>query len=128
MAQSKLWKAGTLCITIAANIAKTGVLEFDACFPDSVVGFIPGDLVLVEFVQAWLDFLQPMLEANAPQAAQKNINLEILRALPIPVPSIGLQRAFVDRVERVLSISRQQAAALNKATATFDTLLSRAFH
>ncbi len=128
LAQSKLWKAGTLCITIAANIAKTGVLEFDACFPDSVVGFIPGDLVLVEFVQAWLDFLQPMLEANAPQAAQKNINLEILRALPIPVPSIGLQRAFVDRVERVLSISRQQAAALNKATATFDTLLSRAFH
>lgn len=128
LAQSKLWKAGTLCITIAANIAKTGVLEFDACFPDSVVGFIPGDLVLVEFVQAWLGFLQPMLEANAPQAAQKNINLEILRALPIPVPSIGLQRAFVDRVERVLSISRQQAAALNKATATFDTLLSRAFH
>ena len=39
--QSKMWKAGTLCITIAANIAKTGILDFDACFPDSVVGFIP---------------------------------------------------------------------------------------
>lgn len=43
--QSKLWKAGTLCITIAANIAQTAILAFDACFPDSVVGFIPyGDV------------------------------------------------------------------------------------
>ena len=36
--QSKMWDKGTLCITIAANIAKTAILEFDACFPDSVVG------------------------------------------------------------------------------------------
>ena len=38
--QSKLWKKGTLCITIAANIAETAVLGFDACFPDSVIGFV----------------------------------------------------------------------------------------
>ena len=42
LAQSRLWQKGTLCITIAANIAKTGILTFDACFPDSVVGFLPG--------------------------------------------------------------------------------------
>ena len=65
LSQSRLWPAGTLCITIAANIAKTGVLEFDSCFPDSVVGFLPGDQVKNEYVQAWLSFLQPMLEANA---------------------------------------------------------------
>jgi type I restriction enzyme, S subunit len=38
LAQSKLWPEGTLCITIAANIAETGILTFPACFPDSVVG------------------------------------------------------------------------------------------
>lgn len=127
LAQSRLWSAGTLCITIAANIAKTGVLEFDACFPDSVVGFVPGDLVRVGFVQAWLGFLQPTLEANAPQAAQKNINLEILRALPIPIPPTDLQDAFVDRCERLVGISRQQAAALTSARAAFDALLANAF-
>src|SRR5690606_38147340 len=41
--QSKLWPAGTLCITIAANIANTGILTYDACFPDSVVGFVPNE-------------------------------------------------------------------------------------
>ena len=37
--QSKMWDKGTLCITIAANIAKTAILGIDACFPDSIVGF-----------------------------------------------------------------------------------------
>src|ERR1043165_927970 len=48
--QSKVWPAGTLCITIAANIAKTGILTYPACFPDSVVGFLPRDGVVTEYV------------------------------------------------------------------------------
>ena len=43
LAQSKLWPAGTLCITIAANIADTAILGLDACFPDSVLGFIANE-------------------------------------------------------------------------------------
>ena len=128
LAQSRLWRAGTLCITIAANIAKTGVLEFDSCFPDSVVGFIPGNRVRVGFVQAWLGFLQPTLEANAPQAAQKNINLEILRALPIPVPPTVLQDVFIERCERVISVQRQQQDATAAAQAAFSALLARSFN
>lgn len=127
LAQSKLWKAGTLCITIAANIAKTGVLMFDACFPDSVVGFLPGSTVRTNYVQAWPAFLQPTLEANAPQAAQKNINLEILRGIPIPVPPLDMQNEFEARVESIFSIQSQQAEATGKAQATFDALLSGVF-
>ena len=44
LAQSRMWPAGTLCITIAANIGKTAILTFPACFPDSIVGFIAGEL------------------------------------------------------------------------------------
>lgn len=127
LAQSKLWQAGTLCITIAANIAKTGVLEFDSCFPDSVVGFVPGDHVRVGYIQAWLSFLQPTLEANAPQAAQKNINLDILRNLPVPVPPIHLQDVFTERYDRVVSISRQQEEAEAVSQAMFDGLLADTF-
>jgi len=127
LAQSRLWKRGTLCITIAANIAKTGVLEFDACFPDSVVGFLPGEQVRTAYVQAWLGFLQPTLEANAPQAAQKNINLEILRNLPIPLPPLALQELFEQRCSDVISIQSQQSAAKAKAQATFNALLAQVF-
>lgn len=127
LAQSRLWPAGTLCITIAANIARTGVLGFDACFPDSVVGFAPSEAVTVDYIQQWLGFLQPTLERNAPQAAQKNINLDILRNLPVPVPPIALQRHFATKADAVRSIAIQQAAASAAAKSTFDSLLHRTF-
>lgn len=126
LAQSKLWPKGTLCITIAANIAKTGILEFDACFPDSVVGFLPDNGIRTEFVQAWLSFLQPTLEAIAPQAAQKNINLEILRKLPIPIPQLPLQEGFADRVNILRGILSQRDLSQGAGNTLFKALLAQA--
>lgn len=100
LAQSRMWPAGTLCITIAANIAKTGILTFDACFPDSVVGFT-ADAELTTYVRIWMSFLQRSLEAAAPQSAQKNINLAILRALLVPIPEQGQLRQFGQLIEAV---------------------------
>jgi len=40
LAQSRLWPAATVCITIAANIAESALLTYPVCFPDSVVGLI----------------------------------------------------------------------------------------
>lgn len=127
LAQSRLWPKGTLCITIAANIAKAGVLEFDACFPDSVVGFLHGKRITTGYVQAWLAFLQPTLEASAPQAAQKNINLEVLRNLLVPVPPLTLQHAYEDRCRSVQSIIGQARLALTTAQELFQSLLHQAF-
>ena len=70
-----MWDKGTLCITIAANIAKTAILEFDACFPDSVVGFIANERTNNIFVHYWFSFFQAILESQAPESAQKNIRI-----------------------------------------------------
>lgn len=94
LAQSRLWPAGTLCITIAANIAKTGILGFDACFPDSVVGFQAKNPAIITYIQCWMSFLQSHIEQMAPESAQKNINLEILRGLSVPVPSETVLKKF----------------------------------
>ena len=98
--QSKMWKAGTLCITIAANIAKTAILTFDACFPDSVVGFSANDKTNNIFIHYWFSFFQQILESQAPESAQKNINLQILSDLKIIVPPIELQNQFADFVKQ----------------------------
>ncbi|MBJ6137955.1 restriction endonuclease subunit S [Marinobacter litoralis] len=127
LAQSKKWDAGTLCITIAANIAKTGILTFPACFPDSVVGFKPNNKVTVEFVQHWLGFLQKNLEANAPQAAQKNINLEILRGLSIPVPPKSKQEKFSEIVSCILATERKISTSENMVSEAFESLSQKAF-
>ena len=101
LAQSRLWKEGTLCITIAANIAQTSILAFDACFPDSVVGFLPGEKTNAVFVHYWFSFFQKILEEQAPQVAQKNINLKILSDLDVIVPPYNLQADFSDFVGQI---------------------------
>jgi type I restriction enzyme S subunit len=105
LAQSRLWPSGTLCITIAANIAKTGILEFDACFPDSVVGFLPNDEVTSEYVMFALNLWQEFIEQRAPQAAQKNINLKILRNINILKPPKDLQLRFNAIVHELRKLS-----------------------
>jgi type I restriction enzyme S subunit len=127
LAQSRMWPAGTLCITIAANIAQTGILTFDSCFPDSIVGFKPNNRVTTEYIQAWLGFLQPILEDLAPQSAQKNINLQMLRELDVPVPPIDLQSKFSEFVERIGNNSRNYEKSEAVMDNLFNSLLQRAF-
>ncbi|MDK9611756.1 restriction endonuclease subunit S [Propionibacterium freudenreichii] len=126
LAQSRMWPAGTLCITIAANIAKTGILKFDSCFPDSIVGFL-ANRPLTMYVAIWLDFLQKTIEASAPQSAQKNINLRILRSLELPVPPEEELSDFLTRVTRVDSQRSRVEAALARDDELFASLQSRAF-
>ena len=108
--QSKMWDKGTLCITIAANIAKTAILEFDACFPDSVVGFTANERTNNIFIHYWFSFFQAILESQAPESAQKNINLKILSELKVIVPEKKKQDKFASFVEatdksKVISIN-----------------------
>lgn len=102
VAQSKVWKAGTLCITIAANIGKCAILGFEACFPDSVVGFTVDSIFSNnEYIYFIFCRLQSLLERNAPSVAQKNINLKILNDLQIPLPSLPLQELFASKIQSI---------------------------
>jgi type I restriction enzyme S subunit len=127
-AQSKLWPSGTLCITIAANIAQTGILTFDACFPDSVVGFVANnDEVQPLFIHVLFGFFQAILEKNAPAAAQKNINLEILRGLEVPKPPISKQNQFASFVVKIESLKSRYNESLSDLEALYGALSQQAF-
>lgn len=93
LAQSKLWKEGTLCITIAANIADTAILGIDACFPDSIIGFVPYEEKSdVRFVKYFFDIFQVKMKSIAVGAAQDNLSLEKLLTFKIPTPPLPTQR------------------------------------
>ena len=103
--QSKLWPKNTLCITIATNIAETAILNIPACFPDSVVGFIPNDEVTsVKFIHFYIKTIKNRLESYAPATAQKNINVETLKDIVVPLPSVSEQHEIVKMIERSFSI------------------------
>lgn len=118
LAQSKLWPAGTLCITIAANIGETGILSYPACFPDSVVGFRhDGDPVTVRFIELYFRIAKAELERLAPATAQKNINVDILSKLPVPFPPLPEQRRIVAEIEKQFTRLEAGVAALRRVQA-----------
>jgi len=101
VAQSKVWPKGTLCITIAATIGKCAILDFEACFPDSVVGFTPNNFVDRTYIYFIFCNMQKMLEDFAPGVAQKNINLAILNSLLVPLPPLALQQTFAEKIQSI---------------------------
>jgi len=95
LAQSRLWPAGTMCITIAANIAETAILTYPACFPDSVVGFIADESKCsVHFVEYAFRNLRQRIQHEATGSVQDNINLGTLERLRFPLPPLAEQQAI----------------------------------
>lgn len=132
LAQSKLWSENTLCITIAANIAETAILKIKACFPDSVVGFIKNDLISkIEYIEYYIRLIRENLDKAAPATAQKNINLQTLNEILVPVPTLAEQERIVaeieSRFERADALETAVDRALSDAEKLKQAVLKKAF-
>jgi type I restriction enzyme, S subunit len=132
LAQSKLWSKGTICITIAANIAETGILGFDACFPDSIIGIVVNDEITSnDFVEYLLQSVKARIKAKGQGSAQDNINLATFENERFPFPSLEQQKLLVSRLNKLSSetrhleaIYRLKIAALNELK---QSILQKAF-
>lgn len=117
--QSKLWPSGTLCITIAANIADTAILGLDACFPDSIIGFIPYEnKANVKFVKYAFDILQRDCKNISQGTAQDNLSWEKLSTIKFPAPSIEIQNKIVEKLscyDDLIENNQKQITLLEEA-------------
>ena len=97
LSQSKLWKKGTLCITIAANIAETAILGMDACFPDSIIGWCSNNQLTNNlFIKYYFDFYKEQLKRLSVGGAQENLNLDKLEKIYFNIPSLQEQNKIAD--------------------------------
>jgi len=131
--QSRLWPSNTLCITIAANIAETSILTFPACFPDSIAGFIAqSESITTYFVELFIRTAKERLEKYAPATAQKNININVLSNLAVPLPPLREQQRIVDEMERQLSVMEEMSKIaetnLLRAKSLKQTILQKQFY
>ena len=97
---SRLFPAGTIIVTIAANIGETAIADYPVAFPDSLVGVTPTD-INTNFLEYFLRTQKGRLTQFAPESAQKNINLEDLRPLSTPLPSRPEQQAIAAMLDGV---------------------------
>jgi len=132
LAQSKLWPKGTICITIAANIAETGVLSFDACFPDSVIGIVVNnELANIDFVEYLLQSFKVNLQALSKGSAQDNINLGTFKNKLFPFPPVKQQQQIVKKLNSLSTETKKLEAIYQQKTNDLEELkksvLNKAF-
>jgi type I restriction enzyme S subunit len=97
LAQSKIWEPGTLCITIAANIADTAVLGIRGCFPDSIVGFVADPCRCdVRFIKYYIDTIKLSMQNASKGTTQDNLSVDKLLTFEFRVPPLPTQRKIAD--------------------------------
>jgi len=99
-------------MTIAANIGEVAVLDFEACFPDSIVGFVPRDGVERDYLYYTFRAMQQELLREAPVNTQGNLNVDRIGSQEIALPPHREQEQIVREIET--------------ATADIDTTITRA--
>lgn len=121
---SRIFSAGTILITIAANIGDTGILQFDSAFPDSIIGLTPFVIMDSEFLEYYLRTQKDTFDRLAPRGTQKNINIEFLRPWLVPVPKIEEQKEIATIFNM---LSEKEVTSLRKRS-NLDDLFKTMLH
>jgi type I restriction enzyme S subunit len=108
---SKLFPSGTLLMTIAANIGDVAILTFAACFPDSIVGFVPVGKLDRDYLYFVFRCMKGELLREAPVNTQGNLNVERIGIMWMPLPPLSEQEQITRYIE--------------SETAPFDTAIAR---
>lgn len=114
---SRLFPAGTLLITIAANIGDLGVTTFASAAPDSLVAIRPSAAVSQRWLHHALTAQKLVLESIATQNAQANLNLEKLRPFPLRVPPLKEQVAIAQALDDVSGLVAMLRVVITKKQA-----------
>ena len=129
LAQSKLWLKGTICITIAANIAETAILGFDACFPDSVIGVVADPKEAdVGFIEYLLQSFKVRIQAMGKGSAQANINLGTFENERFPFPPVAEQKQIVGKLDDLREETQRLASVYEQKVAGLEALKKSLLH
>jgi type I restriction enzyme S subunit len=123
LAISRMFPKGTIVLTIAANIADTGILEFASAFPDSLVGIIPGETMDPVFLEYYLRTQKPEMDRLAPKGTQKNINIQFLKPWPAPRPPLDEQREIANSLRRIDDRLDDASARVGTLRGLFSSML-----
>ncbi|WP_455678607.1 restriction endonuclease subunit S [Shewanella vesiculosa] len=117
---SKKFPENTIVIAIVgATIGNTGMLGYDMCFPDSMVGINTGTRIGNNYLELYLRSLKNKVRNVAyAGGGQPNIKLQILNPLPILVPPSAEQQRIVAKVDELMALCDQLKARLRDAQTT----------
>ena len=121
LSASKQFPRGTLVMSIAANIGDVAILDFEACFPDSMIGMIPGHQAHLDFLYYLMRAMRPIMLRSAVQSTQLNLNYVRIGTNFAPFPPLEEQRVIAKYLDAKEAESSRIRATI---TAQIDTLIA----
>jgi len=97
---SKMFPKGTLVMSIAANVGDVAILDFEACFPDSMVGLIPDHKTNLDYLYYLMCAMKSVLLRSAVLTTQLNLNYVRIGTNFAPFPPIEEQKQIVAFLQR----------------------------
>lgn len=122
---AKMLPKGTILYTIFATLGEVGILDIDACTNQAIAG-----ITIKENQPMQRDYLYYFLKSKKGYVtrvgrgvAQNNINMSILREMPVPLPEERAQEKIVFVLDKINDITERRKTEL----ATFDELVKARF-
>lgn len=130
LAQSKLWPKGTIGIAIVgATVGETAILDFDACFPDSVIGIVANEQIAdYEYVEYLLQSFKALLKEKGKGTARDNINLGTFENQKFPFPKLDVQKKIVATLNDLDKDTQHLAAIYQRKLAAIEALKKSLLH
>jgi type I restriction enzyme S subunit len=126
---SKLFPADTVVMTITgAKIAEVAVTTFEACFPDSIVGFVPDHRLNRDYLFYLLVAMQPTLLRAMVVTTQPNINYVQIGGNYIPLPPVKEQELIAEHIEQKIQGIIEIQNSLNSQITTLATYRKSLIH
>jgi type I restriction enzyme S subunit len=126
----KIFPAGTILVAMygqGQTRGRAGILRCPAATNQACAAILPGEGIAQEYLLQLLRIQYERLRALGRGGNQANLNLGMIKSFVIPVPPLGLQAEFSDRVVSTASVANQQASASRSAASVFTALLARTF-
>lgn len=118
---STLFPKGTIVMTIAANIGDISILDIEACFPDSIVGFEPMNYLEKDYLYNSLLVMKEQFMSSTIKNTQMNLNVERIGANAIAIPSIEEQKVIAEfiktattKIATAISLKEQEIEKLKE--------------
>jgi len=121
---SKLFNPPQLLFTIAANIGDTAILDYTACFPDSIVSVIPKNKdINIEYLNVYFKLVKKYTSELAPFAAQRNLNNKQLGDFPVIIPPMEIQKQIIQIMDEAYTKKKQNEEEAERLLNSIDDVV-----
>ena len=128
LSASKQFPRGTLVMSIAANIGDVAILDFEACFPDSMIGMIPGHKTHLDFLYYLMRAMRGIMLRSAVQSTQLNLNYVRIGTNFAPFPPRKEQQAIAEYLDAKENESHLLSKTITAQIATLSAYRKSLIH